>query len=440
MQDPPAEADAELIENALCDILASSVFQSSKQCQLLLRYIVGFSLASQDELLRERVIGASVFGRAPDYDTGNDPVVRARVAEVRKRLAQYYLDRLDKAAVQISIPKGSYRAVFSHGLPSSHPEWTDDVCEDNKSTAASPQPLAATVGGTTVATEEERDKPIGRRYPMKSWTSLTALLILIAIPGGWLTMQSWHNQKRANLFKQFWAPFSSNSKPAVIYIGANSSYRLSRSYLENYRKQHHIQNAGLDFFIDLQPSESIPESDLVPTNKLIGFGDVAAAARITSTLASLGKNYDLRYGNDITITDLQSSPAILIGGFSNAWTMQITRRLRYTLEQADKVVDNSDKPKVWQRKEDEANEQQDDYAVLSRLIRSETGSFVLSIAGIASSGNQAAADFISDPRRIDKLLQNAPPGWQNMNMQVVLHTTTINDIPTSVDVQAIYFW
>ena len=80
------------------------------------------------------------------------------------------------------------------------------------------------------------------------------------------------------------------------------------------------------------------------------------------------------------------------------------------------------------------------YAVLSRLIRSETGSFVLSIAGIASSGNQAAADFISDPRRIDKLLQNAPPGWQNMNMQVVLHTTTINDIPTSVDVQAIYFW
>jgi hypothetical protein len=45
---------------------------------------------------------------------------------------------------------------------------------------------------------------------------------------------------------------------------------------------------------------------------------VAATARITSMLAKLGKNYDLRYGNDIPITDLQSSPTILIGGFSNA--------------------------------------------------------------------------------------------------------------------------
>jgi hypothetical protein len=439
VQDTPAEIAAELIEGAISDILASSVFNSSKQCQILLRYVVDFSLAGRDELLRERVIGATVFGRAPDYDTGNDPVVRARVAEVRKRLAQYYLDRLDKPAVQISIPKGSYRAIFSYGLPLPHDEWSDGASEDNKITADFPLPLA-TAGGSIAASEKGRRNPLGIWYPLRSRTSLTALLIVIAIMGGWLALQSWQNQRRANLFKQFWAPFSSSSKPAVIYIGANAAYRLSRSYLETYRRQHDIQNAGLDFLVDLQPSASIPESDLVPTNKLIGFGDVAATARVTSMLAKLGKNYDLRYGNDITITDLQSSPAILIGGFSNAWTMQINHGLRYTLEQGDKVVDSNDKSKIWQWKEDEANQRQDDYAVLSRLVRSPTGSFVLSIAGIASSSNQATADFISDPRQIDKLLRTAPPGWENKNMQVVLHTTTINDIPTSVDVQAIYFW
>jgi hypothetical protein len=439
VQDPPAEIATELIEGAISDILASSVFNSSKQCQILLRYVVDFSLAGRDELLRERVIGATVFGRAPDYDTGNDPVVRARVAEVRKRLAQYYLDRLDKPAVQISIPKGSYRAIFSYGLPLPHDEWSDGASEDNKITADFPLPLA-TAGGSIAASEKGRRNPLGIWYPLRSRTSLTALLIVIAIMGGWLALQSWQNQRRANLFKQFWAPFSSSSKPAVIYIGANAAYRLSRSYLETYRRQHDIQNAGLDFLVDLQPSASIPESDLVPTNKLIGFGDVAATARVTSMLAKLGKNYDLRYGNDITITDLQSSPAILIGGFSNAWTMQINHGLRYTLEQGDKVVDSNDKSKIWQWKEDEANQRQDDYAVLSRLVRSPTGSFVLSIAGIASSSNQATADFISDPRQIDKLLRTAPPGWENKNMQVVLHTTTINDIPTSVDIQAIYFW
>ena len=417
-----------------------SVFQSSKQCQVLLRYVVDFSLAGQDELLRERVIGATVFGRAPDYDTGNDPVVRARVAEVRKRLAQYYLDRLDKPAVQISIPKGSYRAVFSYGLPSAHAEWSDDLSENNTECGRR-LPTACRRRPRVNGSYGRSTRPLRRQtVSPEAWTSLAALLILIAITGSWLTFQSWHNQQGTDAFKRFWAPFLSSSKPAVIYIGANASYRLSRSYLGNYRKHHDIQNAGLDFFVDLQPPESIPESDLVPTNKLIGFGDVGATARITSTLAKLGKNYDLRYGNDITITDLQSSPAILIGGFSNTWTMQITHGLRYTLEQGDKIVDNKDKSKVWQWKEDEANQRQDDYAVLSRLIRSPTGSFVLSIAGVASSNNQATADFLCDPRQIAKLLKNAPSGWENMNMQVVLHTTTINDIPTSVDVQAIYFW
>ncbi|MGH9587577.1 MAG: hypothetical protein ACRD3F_11540 [Acidobacteriaceae bacterium] len=440
METPPPEIAAKLIEDALSDILASSVFQSSKQCQILLRYVVDFSFAEQDELLRERVIGATVFGRSPDYDTGNDPVVRARVAEVRKRLAQYYFDHPDKAAVQISIPKGAYRVVFSYSLPSPDAEWSDGVSEKRERTADFPEPPAPTINGSVATPEKGPDKPIGRRYPLKSWTSLIALLIVITVTGGSLMLRSWHNQTRVTPFMQFWAPLSSNSKPVVIYIGANASYRLSRNYLENYKRQHQLQNPGLDFFIDLQPSESIPESDLVPTDKLIGFGDVAAASRMTSMLAKLGRKYDLRYGNDINITDLESSPVILIGGFSNAWAMQITRHLRYTLEQGDRVVDNHDKSKTWQWKGDEANGQGDDYAVLSRLVRSPTGSFVLSIAGVASSSNQATADFVSDPRQIEKLLQTAPPGWENMNMQVVLHTKTINDIPTSVDVQAIYFW
>jgi hypothetical protein len=118
---PKLDPEAVLFEKALEDVLASSIFQSSRQCQLLLRYVVEHSIAHEDELLRERVIGANVFGRVPDYDTGNDPVVRARAAELRKRLALYY-SHADEAqqAIRIEIPTGSYRALFkmaeAHGL------------------------------------------------------------------------------------------------------------------------------------------------------------------------------------------------------------------------------------------------------------------------------------------------------------------------------------
>lgn len=53
-----------LIEDSVQAILESSVFRSSKQCQTLLGYIVDHSLAGEDALLRERVIGTAVFGRA----------------------------------------------------------------------------------------------------------------------------------------------------------------------------------------------------------------------------------------------------------------------------------------------------------------------------------------------------------------------------------------
>ena len=113
MLDLQTELDWRLVESALESMLESSIFRSSKQCKQLLRYIVSNSLAQKDAWLRERVIGIEVFGRAPDYDTGNDPVVRARVAEVRKRLAQYYLEHRDKTAIHISIPSGSYKAVLT---------------------------------------------------------------------------------------------------------------------------------------------------------------------------------------------------------------------------------------------------------------------------------------------------------------------------------------
>ncbi len=42
--------------------------------------------------LKERTLGIEEFGVDPDYDTNLDPVVRTTAAEIRKRLAQYYLD------------------------------------------------------------------------------------------------------------------------------------------------------------------------------------------------------------------------------------------------------------------------------------------------------------------------------------------------------------
>jgi hypothetical protein len=105
------------VRRALEAVVSSEVFAGSKRCQDFLRLIVGHTLAGELDDLRERMIGAELFGRPVDYDTSNDPVVRVRATEVRKRLAQYYREAAQPPEVRIELPPGSYVPEFHWSLP-----------------------------------------------------------------------------------------------------------------------------------------------------------------------------------------------------------------------------------------------------------------------------------------------------------------------------------
>src|ERR1035441_2070092 len=79
----------EEVRAQLARLLASPLFQHSKHYPGFLRYVVNETLEGRGGYLKERALGAEVFGRDPDYDTNADPVVRTSASEVRKRIAQY---------------------------------------------------------------------------------------------------------------------------------------------------------------------------------------------------------------------------------------------------------------------------------------------------------------------------------------------------------------
>ena len=106
-------AQTGLVRLHLQQILDSHAFSGSKRTQDFLRLIVEHALAGEVDSLRERMIGAEMFGRPIDYDTGSDSVVRVKATEVRKRLAQYYLETVEKTEVRIELPSGSYVPRFT---------------------------------------------------------------------------------------------------------------------------------------------------------------------------------------------------------------------------------------------------------------------------------------------------------------------------------------
>lgn len=109
---PTSTEERELVVQELEAILANHHFRGSKRYPALLKYVVDAALEGRASDLKERTLGIEVFGRAPDYDTSADPVVRFSASEVRKRLAQYYHEQGDRPGLQIELPLGSYVPQF----------------------------------------------------------------------------------------------------------------------------------------------------------------------------------------------------------------------------------------------------------------------------------------------------------------------------------------
>src|SRR6185437_7293425 len=104
----PSTPRDEEVHSELERILTSEFFKSSIRCQDFLKHVVWVTCSESPESIKERTIGIAVFGRAPDYDTGTDAIVRIKANERRRRLSQYHQNADPQRPVAIELNPGSY--------------------------------------------------------------------------------------------------------------------------------------------------------------------------------------------------------------------------------------------------------------------------------------------------------------------------------------------
>jgi hypothetical protein len=73
-------------------------------------------------------------------------------------------------------------------------------------------------------------------------------------------------------------------------------------------------------------------------------------------------------------------------------------------------------------------------------LNSRTGTTVITAAGIGHAGTRAAAEFLTNPQSISSLVKSLPKGWEKENMQIVLRTSVIKQLPSAPDIVATYCW
>lgn len=399
---PHTDEQRAAIRAALEQLLSSPAFRNSKQSQRFLRYVVEHSLHGKDDQLKERNIGIEVFERAPDYDTGEDPIVRVRATEIRKRLAQYYQEGTDSGAVRIDLRSGSYRAEFHFAEP-----------------AAEILPR--------------------RGNKLRPWAVAFVILLCVVVGGIWAVKLL----RPTSVLDRFWSPVMSTTKPVLIYCGQPVVYFLSRDVHDAYKATNPSHQRGSTPVL-LEPDATLHGRDIIPvTEQFVGIGNAHAAVLLSTMFAGRGKPVELRYANDLSFSDLRSSPAVLIGAFSNLWTLEMTGKLRFVFEQDQgqrRILDNTNKQSWSLKNLAPDGKTPEDYAIVSRLFDSATGQTLVSAAGITQYGTRAAGEFLTDSERMAQALEKAPPDWPKKNIQVLLHTTVYKGTPARPTVVAAHVW
>jgi hypothetical protein len=429
----PQEAMALRVQRSLEEILKSGHFRTSKQSQQLLRYIVSQSLEGHVESLKERVIGVEVFGRPLDYDTNADPIVRSRAAELRKKLAQYYVEEGSDSPIRIKFNPGSYLATFSDvgklnreevnplGSASIHPQVKPESSQESESP-----------GGSSRLAHRKRVIP-------RVGLAIVGVALLLSALGVTTRML----QPRDPL-QQFWSPFLKSPSPILIYTGSNPVYMPSNQLIERFRATHHLSEldaAGYEFLVPLSEDQRFGAGDLIPVKGLmVTLGDVSANVGVTSLLTRFKHGYDLRSGEDVAFGDLKKAPAILIGAFNNAWTLQMTGDLPIVFGSGLTIREQGKGARKWSPVVSTDSGLQVDYALVTRLPHSNTGEPLITIAGIEQSGTRAAAEFITSPQGMNDLIRSLPDGWMNKNLEFVLQTKVVKDIPTTPTLVTVRTW
>jgi hypothetical protein len=435
----PQQSVATQVQKVLSEILRSTPFHASKQSQQLLQYIVDQSLAGRVESLKERFIGAEVFGRPADYDTNDDPIVRARVAEVRKRLAQFYMGEGSLSAIRIEISPGSYLATFS-GVSQSQPDSVKSHLKVPEISEIEPEQHEIPIPAPPSRSLDSAPRPDTPASIKRSRTWLLLGIAVLAILLGGVA----YTLRPKSAIEQFWSLMLDTPKPVLIYTGANAVYMPSNELIKRYEAAHPLSDLGAqgyEYLIPVTEDQKLGPGDLIELrNEFVTLGDVSANVDVASLLTHFKHTFDLRSGEDVAFGDLRESPTILIGAFNNQLTLQMTGDLPFVFQSGLTIRDRSNVTRQWHPVYTAPNKTAVDYALVARLPDSKTEGPLVTIAGITQSGTRAAAEFITSEQQLRELVKSAPKGWKSMNMELVLQTKVVNSIPTNPTVVAIRYW
>jgi hypothetical protein len=405
-------------------VAASGSFHRAPRLRELLLYIC--ERATQNRLpdLREQQIGCAVFGRKPDYNPGEDNIVRVEIRQLRKRLEEYFATEGKDDPFVILIPKGAYVPVF---------EPREAV---RTAVASGEQPAAQAVGVFRIRT---------------SWLQ-PAAIVMLAVGCLWMWIGNRRAEQRvaaaSSSFAHDRAPLWTllfNEGQQTFLVCADSSLVptqqiLHRSIsLEEYLKGDYSAKTG---------GLSTDDNALVRSLRMWQFTDITDV-RLVQRLYGLNADHwdkvSVRTARTAQIQDFKNGNSILLGSVrSNPWNRLFEPLLNFVFEFDEPTRTSSihnKAPLAGERsvyRAAKTGESGETYSVITLVPNLRHTGSVLIIAGTSGEGTEAAGEFIMNGKASIGLMETLIQQHKGRipYFEVLLHSGTLAGAAKNAEVIA----
>lgn len=424
------------VRDELNSILKSHCFSGSKRCQDFLEFIVQHALDGNFEYLTERFLGAELFGRPINYETGTDSIVRVRANDVRRRLSQYYSECKGGGRVTIDLLSGTYIPEF-HWSERSHRESSSESTRPQEDTSSSGSAAPGVVANPRELIADLQTK----RRP--GWISATLILLglaLACVAGWWLkglTIDHLPSPlKDSPSLAALWSGFLGSGRETDVVLSDASFQLLEDLGKRKFTLDDYLTRRYVD---EVQSKNTNPEMlfavNLIASKDFGNSSEFRLAERI-SALDRLGNRIHIYNSRDFSSTLAAQDNVVLIGaGYTNPWQQLFAGRLNF-LQAAQTssraVINNAPKPG------EQATYSPTDaigYCVVAYLSNPDHNTRALLIEGSSSEATEAGGDFLLSEDKLasfeKRLNTNKLPYFE-----VLLKTSEVRGTPITETIEA----
>ncbi|HUK17779.1 MAG TPA: hypothetical protein VLW65_15250 [Bryobacteraceae bacterium] len=376
-QDSLSEDRKAAVVAELARVLESHHFRGSRRCCRFLEYSVQQVLKGcAQEGLKERTIGIKALQRPPDYDTGEDAIVRVTANEVRKRLAQYYQEAGNSANPAIALPPGSYAAVF---------HWP----------AAPPQ---------TTAAKPEQWKPA--RFDRRLMGGLVLLVLIVCLalyaipirPAPSASHAAASQPRTSPRLDPLWSRLFNGGQKTNIVV-SDAVYREIQYFLgRDVSLSEYLAPGYPNSLLASAKPEARGAIAFLGRQQTTSIGSATLGSRLLTFGSRMGGDPVIRYPHHINAREFNTDNFILLGSrLSIPWEELFDPSLNFPLVRepaTEQFYLRNRAPRAGERSEyRESDNQEETYADIALLPNLADTGTVLILNGIDMLAAEAAGEF-----------------------------------------------